>query len=224
MIFPSLVLAAALGLFLLLVLVFALVQVGILGYAFALAGIPPGAMLAVLLLSLAGSYVNIPLKRVRTTVMPFDPRLLPRLGLFRLPRPLPHSGETVIALNVGGALIPTAVSIYILSQTDNVPGVLAATAIVALLCYRLARPVPGLGIAMPLLLPPLVAAASALLLVPENAPPAAYVSGSLGTLVGADLLHLDKIPQLGARVASIGGAGTFDGIFFTGIMAVLLAA
>ena len=28
---------------------------------------------------------------------------------------------------------------------------------------------------------------------------------------------------LGAPVASIGGAGTFDGIFLTGILAVLLA-
>jgi uncharacterized membrane protein len=29
---------------------------------------------------------------------------------------------------------------------------------------------------------------------------------------------------LGAPVASIGGAGTFDGIFLTGILAVLLAS
>ena len=45
----------------------------------------------------------------------------------------------------------------------------------------------------------------------------------MGTLIGADLLNLDKISGLGAPVASIGGAGTFDGIFLIGIMAVLLA-
>ena len=32
-----------------------------------------------------------------------------------------------------------------------------------------------------------------------------------------------SIKKLGAPVASIGGAGTFDGIFFTGVLAVLLA-
>jgi uncharacterized membrane protein len=51
----------------------------------------------------------------------------------------------------------------------------------------------------------------------------AYLSGVLGTLIGADLTNLNKIADLGAPVASIGGAGTFDGVFLTGIVAVLLA-
>jgi len=68
-----------------------------------------------------------------------------------------------------------------------------------------------------------VAATTALLLSRKSAPALAYVTGSLGTLIGADLLNLDKIQGLGAPVASIGGAGTFDGIFLTGILAVLLA-
>src|SRR5216684_2048830 len=59
--------------------------------------------------------------------------------------------------------------------------------------------------------------------LPEYAPPLAYIGGSMGTLIGADLMNLDKITGLGAPVASIGGAGTFDGIFLTGILAVLLA-
>jgi uncharacterized membrane protein len=46
----------------------------------------------------------------------------------------------------------------------------------------------------------------------------------LGTLIGADLLNLGKIQGLGAPVASIGGAGTFDGIFMTAVLAVLLAS
>jgi uncharacterized membrane protein len=49
------------------------------------------------------------------------------------------------------------------------------------------------------------------------------VGGTMGTLIGADILNLDKISSLGAPVASIGGAGTFDGIFLTGILAVLVA-
>jgi uncharacterized membrane protein len=58
----------------------------------------------------------------------------------------------------------------------------------------------------------------------RNAASLAYIGGSLGTLIGADLLNLPNIPALGASVASIGGAGKFDGIFVTGIMAVLLAS
>jgi uncharacterized membrane protein len=42
-------------------------------------------------------------------------------------------------------------------------------------------------------------------------------------LIGADLLNLGIIQELGAPIASIGGAGRFDGIFMTGILAVLLA-
>jgi uncharacterized membrane protein len=61
------------------------------------------------------------------------------------------------------------------------------------------------------------------LLSPDLAPALAYTAGTLGTLIGGDLLNLRKIRGLGAPVVSIGGAGTFDGIFLTGIIAVLLA-
>ena len=47
---------------------------------------------------------------------------------------------------------------------------------------------------------------------------------TLRQLLGADLLNMDKIRALGAPIASIGGAGTFDGIFLTGVLAVLIAA
>ena len=55
------------------------------------------------------------------------------------------------------------------------------------------------------------------------AAPLAYICGSLGTLIGADVLNLGKLKGLGAPIASIGGAGTFDAIFVTGLLAVLLA-
>jgi len=86
-----------------------------------------------------------------------------------------------------------------------------------------ATPVPGVGIAVPTLSPPVVAAVTALLLSRRSARALAYVAGTLGTLIGADLLNLSRLQGLGAPVASIGGAGTFDGVFLTGILAVLLA-
>jgi uncharacterized membrane protein len=77
-------------------------------------------------------------------------------------------------------------------------------------------------------IPPLVAAIAAWLLAAlfgssQHVDAIAYVSGVVGTLIGADLANLKKLDDLGAPVASIGGAGTFDGVFLTGIVAVLLA-
>jgi len=87
-----------------------------------------------------------------------------------------------------------------------------------------ARPVPGFGIAVPALLPGIFAALVAVALHPVAVAGLAYAGGTLGTLLGADLVNLPKVRRLGAPVVSIGGAGTFDGVFITGIIAVLLAS
>jgi uncharacterized membrane protein len=105
------------------------------------------------------------------------------------------------------------------NPADVVIGVFLMTVFI----HLIAQPVKGLGIAVPALIPPVMAAAIALIISPQQAPMIAYISGTLGSLIGADLLNLKKIPDLGAPVASIGGAGTFDGIFLTGIISVLLA-
>src|SRR5882757_1021767 len=89
--------------------------------------------------------------------------------------------------------------------------------------HSMATPVHGIGIAVPVFAPVVATAILAFILSREYAAPLAYIGGSMGTLIGADLTNLDKIGGLGAPVASIGGAGTFDGIFMTGILAVLLA-
>jgi len=101
---------------------------------------------------------------------------------------------------------------------------LLAIACVAALCHQLASPVPGLGIALPVFVPAIASAAVALLLSLRRAAPLAYIGGSLGTLIGADLLNLGRVQGLGAPLVSIGGAGTFDGIFLTGVLAVLIAS
>ena len=130
---------------------------------------------------------------------------------------------TVIAINVGGAVIPTIMSIYLLASRQLWVLGAIATAIVAVVLHWLADPVPGVGIAVPVFFPAIVTAIVSLLLSRTNAAPLAYIAGSMGTLIGADLTNFDKVAGLGAPVASIGGAGTFDGIFLTGILAVLLA-
>jgi uncharacterized membrane protein len=119
-------------------------------------------------------------------------------------------------------LIPGLLSILLYVRNRLWISAIIATVVVAAVCHWLARPIPGLGIALPVFAPPL--SAVALLLSHKHAAPLAYISGSLGALIGADLLNLDKVQGLGAPIASIGGAGTFDGIFLTGILAVLIAS
>ncbi len=90
----------------------------------------------------------------------------------------------------------------------------------------MAHVVPGVGVTLPIFIPPFAAAFISVILTFRKrryAPTLAYVSGTLGTLIGADLLNLPRIAEAGAKVASIGGAGTFDGIYLTGIIAALLA-
>ena len=200
----------------------AMVQVGLLSLAFERLGLSTGSGFLLLGASLFGSAVNFPVARVQsesTEPVPVPPHLR---GLLRQSR-IPFTGETVIAVNLGGCLIPLAFSLYLLG-THDLPAsqVLIATALVSLVAYAFSRPVPGLGIAMPVLIAPLAAALVALGTNAQQAPPLAYISGTLGVLIGADLLHMKDIRRLGTPIASIGGAGTFDGIFITGIVAVLL--
>jgi len=131
---------------------------------------------------------------------------------------------TVIAVNVGGAVIPTAMSAYLLFRYELWTIGLIVIVVVAIACYWMAQPIPGLGIALPIFVPAVVTGITALVLSRVHSAQLAYIGGSLGTLIGADLLNLGNIAGLGAPVASIGGAGTFDGIFLTGILAVLLAS
>ena len=101
--------------------------------------------------------------------------------------------------------------------------ILLSIALVSAVSRFASRPIAGLGIAMPILVAPVTAAIVALTLGGEHSAPLAYISGTLGVLIGADLLRIGDIRRLGAPFASIGGAGTFDGIFITGIVPVLLA-
>jgi uncharacterized membrane protein len=204
-----------------LVLGIALVQVGT--AAFALAGLSPSVAGLVLLASLFGSAINIPVASLKTERQRIEYRRTRFLGVvYTVPVAVP--GRTMLAVNLGGAVIPVAVSLYLTIRGGLWVPALIATLLVAVVIHFSARPVRGVGIVVPTLVPALVATAAALLLHPAKAVGAvAYIAGTVGALVGADLTHLRWIRGTGAPVASIGGAGTFDGIFVTGILAVLLA-
>ena len=208
---------------LILVALVAWIEVQALRSAYLSMGLGPHAALLLLLASLAGSYLNIPVASLPGEQIVSGQEIWYFGMHYVIPEVINRPG-TVIAVNVGGALIPGLLSILLYIRNRLWISATIATVVVATVCHWLARPVPGLGIALPVFVPPLSAAAVALLLSRRHAAPLAYISGSLGTLIGADLLNLDKVDGLGAPIASIGGAGTFDGIFLTGIMAVLIAS
>lgn len=174
--------------------------------------------------TLIGSAINIPVREVKSV----EPLVeISEVRVFwmryRIPRVRYRQVSTTVAANVGGAIIPVLVSAYILlSHPGALPYALVGTAVTALLVHLMARKVRGVGIVTPALLPPLTAALISYILVPGSPAVVAYVSGSIGALIGADLTNLRDITKLGAPIASIGGAGTFDGVFLTGLVAVLL--
>lgn len=210
-------------LFILLFLgLFYLVAIGAVTLAFAKIGIQPQYLLTLFFLILLGSAVNIPIKELENEELT-QTRVISFYGFHYRIAPVHRQSKTILAVNVGGAVIPTLLSFYVLLNCQVPVRALVATAIISAVVYKLARPVKGLGIGVPMFVPPLLAALLALILAPQHSPPVAYIAGTLGTLIGADVLNLNKVKGLGAPVAAIGGAGTFDGIFLTGILAALLA-
>jgi uncharacterized membrane protein len=184
-------------------------------------GLAPQTMLTVLLLSLLGSYINIPIGYWHERYVSAPAQIT----YFGIPYVIPmvRVSQTMLAINLGGAVIPTLLSLYLMVKNQLYRLSLMGIVPVAIACYLLAKPEPGLGIAEPIFVPAMVTTLMAISLSRRYAGALAYISGSLGTLIGADLMNLGKIPGLGAPVASIGGAGTFDGIFVIGLLAVVYA-
>lgn len=202
--------------------------------ALARLGLSPEIALLVLIGIFMGGAINIPVKRIeREQEVPYEP-----FRIFGLHRFFPEDWKAsfqrgvrsymIIAVNVGGCLIPVCLVIYEISRvlqrgTYEIYVLLAVTALNIAVCFKLARPIPNVGIGMPALIPPLVAALPSVIFVPAFAPPIAFTAGVLGPLIGADLLHLKQTDQLWVGMVSIGGAGTFDGIILSGMIASLLA-
>jgi uncharacterized membrane protein len=193
-------------------------------------------VLGLLLLSLLGSFVNIPITNLtrRSPVLTYQ-----KVTFFGVTWHVPQveigTRKMLVTVNVGGCLVPLLISLYILlwgiPTVDANPSftyikTLFVLSIVTYVVNRSSKIVRGLGIATPAFVPPAITTLSTLFVywIGTFSSPTqiAYVGGTIGTLVGADLLNIHKFTSLGAPVISIGGAGTFDGIYTTGLTSVLL--
>ena len=204
------------------VLAIGLLAFGVLSYAYARIGIGADWMLLILAVALLGSLVNIPVAILPARIVECTVPVRIFGVTYRVPARIRESA-IVVAVNVGGAVLPTAVAVYLIIQDHLGPGTILATLAVTAVVFAVARPVPGLGIVTPPLLPPGAAALMAILVGGSAVAAVAFVAGTIGTLIGADLFNLPRIRALGAPLVAIGGAGTFDGIFLAGVLAVLLA-
>ena len=201
-----------------------LVQFEVLQIAFGKLGLSAESAYLLLVVTLAGSLLNMPLFTIASNFSGETP-VPPQLRAWLQPRRIGTPGKTLIAVNVGGCVVPTAFSLYLFSL-HPVPfgAAVICVAAVSAVAFAASRPIAGVGIGIPILIAPLAAALIAYALGDEQArAPLAYIGGTLGVLIGADLLRLKDIRKLGAPIASIGGAGSFDGIFLSGMIAVLLA-
>ena len=212
------------GCLIFLLFILALPILFILGYfhivtiGFEKLGISPEITIFLLLVILIGSTINIPLGRKKVFIK--EQRMF--FGLFKVRQPEVQG----IAINLGGAVIPILLSFYFLFLSwrggFEMKPVLIATILMIILSKFLARVIPGRGISLPAFIPPIFSAIFAMMLAPNFAAPCAFVAGTLGVLIGADLLNLKRVQKYGGYV-SIGGVGVFDGIFLVGIISALLA-
>jgi len=176
---------------LLLPLLFFLLQMKLVGHALVKIGISPAVATLIFFLSIIGSLINIPLL----------------------------SGNQNIAINVGGAIIPLLLCIYLFPKVPILKTIIAVM-ILALIMNKMAQPIPMVGVTIPMFIPPLVAVLLGFIFSPRNPTPVAYIAGVLGVLIGADLMNLSQVT--GAGMMSIGGAGVYDGIFLVGIISALI--
>lgn len=181
------------------VLLLAWLQFDAMRLAFETLGLSPAGAIGLLAGCLLGSAVNVPLARLRDT-------------------------GAIVAVNVGGCVLPLGVACWVAWHVRlGVGSVMAAIAVVALASRAFSRVEPGRGVTMRGFVAPLAALLAGAVIAPEALGPLAYVAGTVGTLVGADLTRLREAAGSGAATLAIGGAGTRDGIFMAGVLAVLLA-
>ena len=187
-----------------------------------------GSDKALLLLGMIvfGSLINIPVYERKGI------ELIQRYEIFGFIYSVRSKKKLIIAVNLGGCVIPLILSMKLLLDVyDSISPLLLIGALLlsSLIIYGFARPVVGVGIVIPMLIPPVVATiASYIALMLSDAPlillpKLSFIIGVLSTVFGADILHLRDLEKIGYGVISVGGAGTFDGIFLTGIFAVLFS-
>jgi len=187
----------------------------------------------VLIGMLFGSVINIPIYKIPTQKEVVVRVLEPVGGWSIYPQADRTQHEMIIAVNVGGCVIPVTLGVWLLPYLWEAGPDILFTLVIGILLnsaisYSLAKPIPGIGIALPVFIPTLVALSVAWFALGSDKwndvrAPVAYLVGIAGPLLGADLLHWRDFRNVASGIISIGGAGTWDGIVLCGLLSALLA-
>lgn len=144
--------------FLMLILAIAVAWlfIGTLGTAFERVGFSPTTTATILIATFLGSAINIPLLKIKTVAPIVRERYVSFFGIgYRIPQTEYGEATTLLAVNVGGALIPTMVSTYLLWKVPSYMAyALIDVVVVALVTHLVARPVKGVGVVSPVLVSP----------------------------------------------------------------------
>jgi uncharacterized membrane protein len=216
----------------LIILIIPLLVLGIVGAAFSRLGFSWIEAIAVILLMIMGSFVNIPLWTFQNAVGKTETGTPAVFDAFTGEPVADERATTGLFLNLGGAVIPFAVSVYLLYQLGLLAGeplllqVCVAMIIVASVTGVSTKVIPAYGIRAPLLIPAVSAMVMGILLTGGtglSAAVVAFAGGTLGTVLGATLFAIPAIKKTGIPSVSIGGAGMFGAVFVCGLLAALIA-
>jgi uncharacterized membrane protein len=226
---PFLAIALAI---LILIFLIPLLMLGLAGAAFSRLGFSWIEAVSVILLMLVGYFVDIPIHTFTRAGGRDGATGAMVLDAFT-GEPVPDErSSTAVSLNLGGAVIPSAVSVYLLYEMDRMDTGLSflplviCLAAVAIVVMMSAKFIPGWGIRAPLFLPSVTALACGLLLTGGtglSAAVTAFSGGTMGILVGITGFLFRKGFDQGIRQISIGGAGAFGSIFLCILLSALIA-
>jgi uncharacterized membrane protein len=215
----------------LVIILIPLFILGMIGVAYTRLGFSWISALTVVLLMLFGSFVNIPVYRIRRDMIRVSQNNSSDFGVC-VPCASGQVWDTMLSLNFGGVVIPVCVSLYMVNRAILVTGtsllftVCAGITIVALLTFFSTRHLTCAGIQVPLLIPGLTALIAGLLLAGGpglTAAVTAFVSGTMGVLLGGNVVYLYRIKDFEIPEVSFGGAGTFGSVFICCILPALIA-
>jgi uncharacterized membrane protein len=216
----------------LVIILIPLLILGVISLAFTRLGLSWLEALALVLMMLVGSFINIPLYRIHREMVraiPVDPE---GNGILVLPHSAMPVWEIRISVNLGGCIIPVCIAAYLVFQTAVVSGsslmipVVLCAGIVSALSYIATREITGVGIRVPVLIPALTALLAGILFsggTGLTAMVVALAGGIIGTLAGGNLAHLFHVRDLEVPDVSIGGYGTFGAVFLCCILPALIA-
>lgn len=215
----------------LVILLIPLLILGIIGAAFTRLGLSWVAAVALVLLMLTGSIVNIPLHRICRDMIRATP--LDSAGTeLASPFTVPPVWDTVISVNLGGGILPVCIAVCMMYRAVMVTGmtilvpIALCTAIVMVISGVSTREIAGVGVRVPFIIPALTALLSGVLLsggTGLTAAVTALAGGIFGTIAGGNLAHLSRVRDLDVPEVSIGGSGTFGAVFLCCILPALIA-